>query len=68
MFQWEDKLRVECARLKGELDGLHAEEKHLAVESLRVQKEQELQTLKQSYEARAEDVSKEVRAMHVICL
>lgn len=54
-------MRVECARLKGELDGLHAEEKHLAVESLRVQKEQELHTMKQLFEARAEELNKEVR-------
>ncbi|XP_042219491.1 mucin-17-like isoform X2 [Homarus americanus] len=39
--EWEDKLRSECSRLKAELDDLHAEEKHLAVESMKVQKEQE---------------------------
>lgn len=60
-WQWEDKLRSECSRLKGELDTLHAEEKHLAVESIKVQKEQELQNLKKSFESKSEEMNKEVR-------
>lgn len=58
--QWEDKLRSECSRLKAELDELHAEEKHLAVESMKVQKEQEIRKLKQSWELRQEEMTKEV--------
>lgn len=58
--QWEDKLRSECSRLKAELDELHAEEKHLAVESMKVQKEQEIRKLKQSWEQRQEEMTKEV--------
>ncbi|MPC34074.1 hypothetical protein E2C01_027448 [Portunus trituberculatus] len=57
--QWEDKLRSECSRLKAELDELHAEEKHLAVESMKVQKEQEIRKLKQSWELRQEEMTKE---------
>lgn len=59
--QWEDKLRSECSRLKAELDELHAEEKHLAVESMKVQKEQEVRKLRQSWEQRQEEMTKEVR-------
>ncbi|KAK4292200.1 hypothetical protein Pmani_035010 [Petrolisthes manimaculis] len=58
--QWEDKLRSECSRLKGELDELHAEEKHLAVESIKVQKEQDIRTLKQTMEQRLEERTKEI--------
>ncbi|KAK3868371.1 hypothetical protein Pcinc_026230 [Petrolisthes cinctipes] len=58
--QWEDKLRSECSRLKGELDELHAEEKHLAVESIKVQKEQDIRALKQTMEQRLEERTKEI--------
>ncbi|XP_063885721.1 trichohyalin-like isoform X7 [Scylla paramamosain] len=58
--EWEDKLRSECSRLKAELDELHAEEKHLAVESMKVQKEQEIRKLKQSWELRQEEMTKEM--------
>ncbi|KAG0712753.1 hypothetical protein GWK47_017747 [Chionoecetes opilio] len=58
--EWEDKLRSECSRLKAELDELHAEEKHLAVESMKVQKEQELRELKQTWEQRTEEMTKEI--------
>lgn len=61
--EWEDKLRSECSRLKGELDGLHAEEKHLAVESMKVQKEQEIRALKQSWELRQEEMTKEISTL-----
>ncbi|XP_042879944.1 protein FAM184A-like, partial [Penaeus japonicus] len=53
----------ECSRLKGELDGLHAEEKHLAVESMKVQKEQEIRALKQSWELRQEEMTKEISTL-----
>ncbi|XP_069167155.1 cingulin isoform X2 [Procambarus clarkii] len=61
--EWEDKLRSECSRLKAELDGLHAEEKHLAVESMKVQKEQEIRALKQSWELRQEEMTKEISTL-----
>lgn len=61
--EWEDKLRTECSRLKAELDNLHAEEKHLAVESMKVQKEQEIRTLKQSWELRQEEMTKEISTL-----
>ncbi|KAF2363812.1 hypothetical protein FHG87_005431 [Trinorchestia longiramus] len=58
--EWEDKLRSECARLKGELDSLHSEEKHLAVESIRVQKEQELQEVRKGVDGKVEALNKEI--------
>ncbi|XP_066972142.1 trichohyalin-like isoform X10 [Macrobrachium rosenbergii] len=61
--EWEDKLRTECSRLKAELDDLHAEEKHLAVESMKVQKEQEIRALKQSWELRQEEMAKEISTL-----
>ncbi|XP_071542005.1 uncharacterized protein [Panulirus ornatus] len=61
--EWEDKLRSECSRLKAELDDLHAEEKHLAVESMKVQKEQEIRALKQSWELRQEEMTKEISTL-----
>ncbi|CAL4073152.1 unnamed protein product, partial [Meganyctiphanes norvegica] len=61
--EWEDKLRCECSRLKGELDQLHAEEKHLAVESMKLQKEQEIQTLKKAWELKQEELAKEISTL-----
>ncbi|PSN47607.1 hypothetical protein C0J52_04581 [Blattella germanica] len=61
--QWEDRLRRECSRLKTELDQLHREEKHLAVESVKVQKDQELCTAKQGWERRVDDFLKEIAAL-----
>lgn len=58
--QWEERLRQECSRLKSELDQLHGEEKHLAVESVKVQKEQEMRTAKQNWERRMQECLKEV--------
>jgi hypothetical protein len=59
-LQWEDRLRQECTRLKSELDQLHSEEKHLAVESVKVQKEQEIRTAKQNWDRRMQECLKEV--------
>ena len=58
--QWEERLRKECSRLKSELDQLHNEEKHLAVESVKVQKEQEMRTAKQNWDRRMQECLKEV--------
>jgi hypothetical protein len=58
--QWEERLRQECSRLKSELDQLHSEEKHLAVESVKVQKEQEMRTAKQNWDRRMQECLKEV--------
>ncbi|PNF29288.1 hypothetical protein B7P43_G08942 [Cryptotermes secundus] len=61
--QWEDRLRQECSRLKSELDQLHSEEKHLAVESVKVQKEQEMRTAKQNWERRLQECLKEISTL-----
>nr|CAD7393648.1 unnamed protein product [Timema cristinae] len=56
---WEDRVRKECSRFKAELDLLHSEEKKLAVEAMRLQKEQELKTAKLDWERRMQDSHKE---------
>nr|CAD7589030.1 unnamed protein product [Timema genevievae] len=58
---WEDRVRKECSRFKVELDLLHSEEKKLAVEAVRSQKEQELKTAKLDWERRMQDSHKEAR-------
>ncbi|XP_043190093.1 trichohyalin-like isoform X1 [Amphibalanus amphitrite] len=60
--QWEDRLRQERSALKAELDALHSEEKHLAVESVRVQLEQQLQTAKQDQEQTVRKLEQELAA------
>lgn len=61
--QWEERLRQECSRLKSELDQLHSEEKHLAVESAKVQKEQEMRTAKQNWDRRMQECLKEISTL-----
>lgn len=61
-------MRRECSRLKSELDQLHSEEKHLAVESVKVQKEQEMRTAKQNWDRRLQESLKEVSSDSWSCL
>lgn len=61
--QWEQKLRQECARLKQELDQMHNEEKHLAIELVKVQKEQEYLTVKKEWESKLESCLEEIDAL-----
>ena len=68
ILQWEERLRRECSRLKSELDQLHSEEKHLAVESVKVQKEQEMRTAKQNWDRRLQESLKEVSSDSWSCL
>lgn len=58
--QWEQKLRQECARLKAELEQLHAEEKHLAVELVKVQRDREFDTVKEQWQRKLEQHVKEL--------
>nr|CAD7429847.1 unnamed protein product [Timema monikensis] len=60
---WEDRVRKECSRFKAELDLLHSEEKKLAVEAMRLQKEQELKTAKLDWERRMQDSHKEIASL-----
>lgn len=53
-------MRGECSRLKQDLCKLHIEEKHLAVESMKLQKEQELSTARQAWERLRKDLLHEV--------
>ncbi|GLV38013.1 uncharacterized protein CBL_07811 [Carabus blaptoides fortunei] len=58
--QWEQKLHQECARLKAELEQLHAEEKHLAVELVKVQRDREFDTVKEQWQRKLEQHVKEL--------
>lgn len=58
--QWEDKLREECSKLKKELCRFHAEEKQLAVDSMKLQKDQELSSSKQMWEKQRQELRNEV--------
>nr|CAD7399318.1 unnamed protein product [Timema poppensis] len=60
---WEDRVRKECSRFKIELDLLHSEEKKLAVEAVKFQKEQELKTAKLDWERRMQDSHKEIASL-----
>lgn len=59
-IQWEQKLRQECSRLKAELEQINAEEKHLAVELVKVQKEQEYLGMKKKWEDKVQECMHEV--------
>ncbi|CAG0885688.1 unnamed protein product [Cyprideis torosa] len=54
--EWEFRLKTECSRLKSELDQLHEEEKELALESQRLQSQQELQELRAEFERRESEL------------
>lgn len=60
-FYWEDRLLQECRRLTSELEQLHYEERHMAMQSLKSEKEQEISEMKQKYEKKIQDYLKEVR-------
>lgn len=49
-IQWEQKLRQECARLTNELEQMHNDEKQLAVELVKVQKDSEFDSVKKQWE------------------
>ncbi|CAG7829111.1 unnamed protein product [Allacma fusca] len=57
---WEDRLRVECSRLKEDLGKLHAEEKHSAVETMKIQKDQEMSLTKQTWEKQKEQLLQDI--------
>lgn len=65
-MQWEDRCRAECARLKEDLGKLHAEEKHLAVETMKIQKEQDFAAAKQTWDRQREQLMQNVR-LHSYC-
>ncbi|KDR07715.1 hypothetical protein L798_02631 [Zootermopsis nevadensis] len=61
--QWEDRLRRECSRLRSELDQLHSEEKRLAIESVQVQKEKEMNMAKLNWDLRMQQCLKEISTL-----
>jgi len=59
-FKWEDKLKDEVERIKRDLVRLHSEEKRLAIESMKTEKEKELSSAKEKWERDKQDLAKEV--------
>ncbi|ODN06174.1 hypothetical protein Ocin01_00461 [Orchesella cincta] len=59
-LNWEDKLREECSKLKKELCRYHAEEKSLAVDTLKLQMDQELTSSKQMCEKQRQELQQEI--------
>jgi len=57
---WESKLREECSKLRRELCKCHAEEKQLALDTMELQKDQELMTSKHKWEKLRQDLQQEV--------
>lgn len=57
---WEEKLLTECSRLKSELEQLHNEEKHSALETVRREKDEEMARARKSWEKKIQDCLKEV--------
>lgn len=54
-------MRAECSRLRQDLCHLHAEEKHLAVESMKLQKDQEFASARTSWEKEKQDLLQNVK-------
>ncbi|XP_063231467.1 protein FAM184A-like isoform X4 [Bacillus rossius redtenbacheri] len=60
---WEDRMRKECARLKTELDQIHTEQQNLAMESVKAQKEQDMQAAKEEWDRKLQGCAKEVSSL-----
>ncbi|KAF6208407.1 hypothetical protein GE061_016863, partial [Apolygus lucorum] len=58
--EWEDRLRRELAKLKGNLENTHREEKIVAVDMAKHLKEQEIAALKQSWEKKSKEFKDEI--------
>lgn len=58
---WEEKLLSECARLKTELEQMHNEERHIAMETVKREKDEEFARARTSWEKKVQDCLKEVK-------
>uniref|UniRef100_A0A0K8TEE2 Uncharacterized protein n=1 Tax=Lygus hesperus TaxID=30085 RepID=A0A0K8TEE2_LYGHE len=58
--EWEDRLRRELAKLKGNLENTHREEKIVAVDMVKLLKEQEIAALKQGWEKKVKEFKDEI--------
>lgn len=58
---WEERLLRECGRLKTELEQIHNEEKHYAMETVRRNKDEEFQMAQADWDKKMKECLKEVR-------
>jgi chromosome segregation ATPase len=57
---WEERLLRECGRLKSELEQIHNEEKHYAMETVRRDKDEEFQKAQSDWDKKMKECLKEV--------
>lgn len=57
---WEERLLRECGRLKSELEQIHNEEKHYAMETIRRDKDEEFQKAQAEWDRKLKESMKEV--------
>ncbi|KAF7285420.1 hypothetical protein GWI33_010669 [Rhynchophorus ferrugineus] len=57
---WEEKLLHECSRLKEELEQIHDEEKYVAMETVRKEKEEEFRKRQNEWEKKLKECLKEI--------
>lgn len=60
---WEEKLLHECGRLKDEMEQIHDEEKYIAMETVRKEKEEEFQARQQKWENKLRECLKEIELL-----
>ncbi|XP_044258104.1 protein FAM184A-like isoform X1 [Tribolium madens] len=57
---WEERLLRECGRLKSELEQIHNEEKHYAMETIRKDKDEEFQKAQAEWDKKLKECLKEI--------
>ncbi|XP_015839059.2 protein FAM184A isoform X1 [Tribolium castaneum] len=57
---WEERLLRECGRLKSELEQIHNEEKHYAMETIRRDKDEEFQKAQAEWDKKLKECLKEI--------
>ncbi|CAH0559520.1 unnamed protein product [Brassicogethes aeneus] len=60
---WEERLLRECGRLKNELEQIHDEEKFLAMETARKEKDEEMANNKKEWDRKLRDCLKEINLL-----
>ncbi|XP_048517688.1 protein FAM184A isoform X3 [Dendroctonus ponderosae] len=60
---WEEKLLTECGRLKDEMEQIHNEEKYIAMEAVRKEKEAEFQKRQTQWESKMRECLKEIDSL-----
>lgn len=64
---WEERLLRECGRLKTELEQIHGEEKHFAMETVRRNKDEEFIKSQAEWDKKIKDCLKEVSKLKLFC-